>query len=922
MAALPTYRVQAAWGADPSTDPATWVWTDIPGGTTGHVRAEKGIQISRGGSPNSDSAEPATLSLGLNNPDGRYTPENANSIYWPDVELNLPLRVYATVGGIEYLRGTFFVDSWLPQWDDTMEIAWVDITATGLIARASQGEAPVRSTLYKEITNPANTTLQYYWPAEDGPTATSLAEYRGGPALQFLGIAPALQSAGPTGSGKLPKFDSSAEGTGLVVDVPPYPATGLWRVSWLFNMPQAPAGAEPVMQVHSDGTIQAWRWTLFPSGGTDSITVEGWNTDGVKIVDVAATFQVATLVEPYGRDLYCEFTTWQTGGNISWQYVIIDAVTGVSTLRSSSVPGTHGQVRKLVVPIGYDHTNMIFGHLSLHNGSGTINRPAINGNIGQTAVDRMIAACSEVDVPFGYEGTAADTQTMGARPIAALMPVITEAADADGGILFDGKDPQLRYRTRSSMYNQATALTLDMAAGHLAPPFAPVYDDQGRRNSVTVSRTGGSSGTIVDELGRLGTKRIGIRDDSKTLNVDTDAALIHQAGWRVHLGTVRGYRYSSVSAHLADKQALVPAWTALDIGDRITLTNVDDATGAAPGDVDLLVEGYTETLNHSVWDVTANCSRYEPWRVFTIGDNAQGRLDTAGSELYGAATSSATSIKVVTTSGVKWTTTAAFPADFTNLYADLNGEKVKVTAISDAAASFVGVGTAAGGDNSSLAPALPAGLAAGDLLLVLAGTRNDATGSVNTPTGYTLLRTLNAGTASLFGKYAAAGETAPVVTFSGGSAGDSTGAQTAAFRNVTLDVLASNEGSNGTIQNINTPTLDIPIDNTLVIEFGWKQDDFTSVAPLASRTEIGEISVTAGNDMGMVWDYYFQGAAAPFTGSTFVVTGGAAAIGRSGIVSLRTDVQTFTVTRNQNGVSKAHALGAPISVWRPSALAL
>ena len=190
----------------------------------------------------------------------------------------------------------------------------------------------------------------------------------------------------------------------------------------------------------------------------------------------------------------------------------------------------------------------------------------------------------------------------------------------------------------------------------------------------------------------------------------------------------------------------------------------------------------------------------------------------------------------------------------------------------------------------------------------------------------------------LAAKIATASEVAPTVTFTGGAAGDTCSAQMAAFRGVPIDRLTHKTQANASAQDIATPALMLyeivdlgnfdqddlanVIDNALIIHVAWKESAWTSVAPPALFTEIGEPSSTLGNDQGMTWAYWFQGTASGVATSSFVVTGGAAAISNAGIVALRTDVVTLTVTRSVNGVVKEHPAGTSLELAEPHVLAL
>lgn len=200
-----------------------------------------------------------------------------------------------------------------------------------------------------------------------------------------------------------------------------------------------------------------------------------------------------------------------------------------------------------------------------------------------------------------------------------------------------------------------------------------------------------------------------------------------------------------------------------------------------------------------------------------------------------------------------------------------------------AAITFVAAGAASTAVNASVTPALPAGLAQHDLLLVFASIRNSGAGVPNTPSGYTLL--VDMANAKLFGKRAGSGEVAPTVTFTGGVANADTIGQCAAFRNAELTPVTTNTQLNSSAQNVDYPAMAMSADDMLAVFLGWKQDDWTSVATLAGASEIGEPDTTTGDDAGQVWDYQIQTTAADVAAGAFAVTGGASAISRGGVVA-------------------------------------
>jgi hypothetical protein len=208
----------------------------------------------------------------------------------------------------------------------------------------------------------------------------------------------------------------------------------------------------------------------------------------------------------------------------------------------------------------------------------------------------------------------------------------------------------------------------------------------------------------------------------------------------------------------------------------------------------------------------------------------------------------------------------------------------RVTAIDTSPITFRAAGAAATGNNATVNPALPAGLTAGDLLLVLASIRNSGTGTPNTPAGYTLL----AGTANqrLFGKIAGAGEGVPAVTFAGGAANADTIAQTAAWRNAGLTpAIAPAVQLNGSAQNIDRPALTVAEDGQLLIRTAWKQDDWTTITAgdMTAVTANGT-STTTGDDAAQWWGYLIQTTATSLVSGTHTVAGGGAAISRTAVL--------------------------------------
>lgn len=194
--------------------------------------------------------------------------------------------------------------------------------------------------------------------------------------------------------------------------------------------------------------------------------------------------------------------------------------------------------------------------------------------------------------------------------------------------------------------------------------------------------------------------------------------------------------------------------------------------------------------------------------------------------------------------------------------------------------TFVGAGAAATGNNAvTLAPALHASTAPGDLVVVLASIRGTA--ATLAVAGWT--RLVGIENFAAYAKIAAVSEPAPTVTFTGGAAGDDNIAQCATWRGTESSVagILAVIQTNGSAQNVAYPAVTVPAVNHTVVVAGWKQDDSTGWAAIAGYTEIGESNPTTGNDASMAWDYQIQTTATNLSASSFTVTGGLSAVSKA-----------------------------------------
>lgn len=569
------------------------------------------------------------------------------------------------------------VPSWPVKWLPGGHDVWVPIEAAGITRRLGQGAKPLQSALSRSIAG-MNPPFSGWWPLEDAPGSTSAAAgYAGMPAARVSG--PVTFTGEPhegIGGGAQVALGGEILAT---VQSPP-----LWTVACWVDVPAELGETDfvPILQWTTPASPGVTQWNLYTVGAYDGIIqLEAFAADGsgalfeVGVTDLRGLGPVQVRAEASQQDgtgfLFVLRVNHELEYGINIDGDVATPVTSVavSSRRLSGVTSV-GTVSQLLVS-GYRP-----GHYFDLMG-------AAAGHVGETAGARILRLCGEEAVPATVDGDAVGTETMGPQGQRTFLELLGECEAADGGTLHEQLDALgLTYRTRAADYNTPPALTLDYH-DQVAAPLEPVDDDQATRNDITIERDGGSSARVVVESGPLSVQPppdgVGIYNESLTLNVEADAQLLPIASWRAHLGTVDEARFPVVRVKLHKHPELITAVTGADLRSRLHLTDLPP--WAAPGLVDLLIDGYTEIIEPLRWTLEYNTVPGTPYRVASLDDKVLGRLDTDGSQLAAAVDADDTTLSVATTAGPLWTTNVAeFPFDVV-----LGGEVVTVTSITGAA---------------------------------------------------------------------------------------------------------------------------------------------------------------------------------------------------------------------------------------------
>lgn len=813
-----------------------------------------------------------------------------------------------------------YISEWPQNRDETGAYQTVEVTGAGMRRRLMQEKKTAISVARSYIrTNvfDASQGVKHYWPLEDS---------------EFV-----------------------VAGEPEVGDVPLWLTTGQDTANSFSKGDLAP-WLGPAVKLHGVDSLD----TLEPLSLTGFVAADGWMVDHVRkgawsndyqlrmkygSTEITCVFEhsideidvttpagstTTTYVPAFDGGMHHIRFTANGSGTVTWA-VYVDGV----FVMGSTYAGTLGALSEISIDDFVAHTNEFsVGHVAIYDADfiSSVNAwDAVFGFNSEKALHRMERVAGDADIPLAWIGDQNETAAMGPQQLETAMDILEECEFVDDGLLYEQRTaPSLVYRSLNSMLGRDSWCTLSMSANEISPPWKPTRDDRNVVNKVIAKRTDGGEYGYQLAAGRMSTEApenggIGVYEQKIELGVDYDSALSDQASWRVTRGTVDEYRYPSVTVELhrteiwQDNPELYRRLIELDVGDQITLA--DMGSSFVFDDTPQLVVGYSRYLDQFRHVLVIVFAPASPLRSGVL-DDAEAYIDAETSVVDRTmATSSDTSF-AVRSSSETWTTSVGAGVPIM-----LEGEEMLATAIGAAGGTLVSVGTATHGDNASVTPGTPAGSLVGDVMLIHAAIReSDGSANPDPPDpndGWVTV--VDNSNSRLFGKYVETnGEAPPEITFTGGAAGDTTSAQAAILRGVSLTTYDTESQLNSSAQDIAvTPPLTPPGAPTMVVTFAWKQDDWTSVATLTGMTEIAEATTTTGNDQSIVWDYQVcDGVTTGPTATSWAVTGGASAVSRSGSAVFHA-TQAFTVTRGTNGVSGlVHEAGTAVNVARPLTVGL
>ena len=595
MSTLPTYKIEIAFNAGPTTPAASRTWTNV----TQWVLFGSGIDIDYGRGDWRSNADANTVRLTLNNSDGRFTAGLTSSPYYPNVKIGRPVRVTATLGTAS-TRVVGFIDEWPVEWPATVgTFATATISASSRLAWLGN-RAELRSIIEEEIL--LDSPVAYY----------------------TLGEAAGATSANDSSGNSAPRLTSAGTGTAVVFGSATGPGTdGLTAATF--------AGGKYLKVSLGSFTLAAvecWFSTTYTPASTlvnligindeDLLTIfEGLNVGsqlpgGSSILGDVADGAVHHIAYIPGTGFYLD-------GLFDTDFATPPVVTTLNIGHAENSPGVNWQgsiahvVAYATAPSG--------ARFIAHYGAGS------DGFAGETPAARLTRyasfagiAATELNLETGMVPDLAHIDTTGKTAVDWMRTV--EATEE--GILFDAQDGKLTFHARNHRYSAASAFTLNVPTGQVDVGISPRLDRLAMRNDVSAQSTDGTvtaratNATSIDDYGPA-------RESLDLATTNAEEPFQH-ASWIVNTYGSPIPRVPQLGVKLANlPTTIAQAVLAATIGTRFTVTGMP--AQAESSSQDYFIEGYSERIGEGHHDITFNVSQAEPFDVWTVEDPVLGQYD-------------------------------------------------------------------------------------------------------------------------------------------------------------------------------------------------------------------------------------------------------------------------------------------------------
>lgn len=559
-----------------------------------YVRLVDGYTISRGRADEYGDVQPSTLTITLENTDGRFTYGSVTYLCFIDQMIQVSLNAGASL----VKRFTGYVQSWpvaFPDGSDQFAVA--QITAMDRLSKLARQK--LKSITEQEIL--ADSPFAYYTLGEAaGATSAGDTSSNGGPALVATYVTPGTPAT-------LPAFGAGGPNAWDGMTAAQFSALGqvLRR--------------EPIVWSGSASTFEVVFTATSAPGFTQTLLALGASFLNVLLVSsgkaVFASILASASAITDGQPHHLAATV--SGGTLT---AYVDGVS-LGTTACPEVPSfiqlgdaslaVVGSVSHLAIYSTALSAARILAHANaIRNGFNTERSDQRIARLAGYA--GIIAGAMSLEV--GVQAAVPAQATTGSNPGDAIAAV----SGSEGGVTFIRGDGNLVMQNRQHRALELTPV-LSLTAIDVGPDTAPTVDMQKVINYAEVTAAGTGSKQTAANAASIAAH--GQYPTSLSPLMKTDAEAIDRANWVVTVESAPQPRLPGVKVDLLAQVAAVQQ-TALtvELSDRLTVTGLPSQT---PGGTTatLVVEGWTETWKLDTWEMAFNTSNWETYRAWLL-DNA------------------------------------------------------------------------------------------------------------------------------------------------------------------------------------------------------------------------------------------------------------------------------------------------------------
>lgn len=614
---MPTFQVLL----DDATNSGTFPY-DI----TSYVRLVDGVTVTRGRGDEFEDIQPSTLSMTLENLDGRFTLGSTVGGYGAiNVDRRIRYVVTPSFPIVAFTRFTGYVQTWPVEWPDGGDtFAVAQITAVDSMARMAR--RTLRSIVEEEylLDDPS-----IYWTFGDPVGSTQAGDTSG-----VLGL-PMSAAVYPGGTGSVTFGSATGPGTDSLT------GATLVKDGYLSTPYQAnaanPSAAFTIEMFFTASTVAPFNEIL---GSFATTTM----TNGIGVAWFAITSSGFAQAFATNASLSVQSITGST--NLCDGRVHHLALTATSTTATLYVDGASvgsvtltGGIGGLNGSFAYSMSTAQVGNTWTFNafhyavyptalGSARIASHWLAGSTGFAGEDsghRLSRLAGYGGLVGGTTGSVNTSVPFADITGTSLLGAISDVEKAEGGVFYiqptgtwQGEDRGFRARR--------TTPDLALTNDDIDSSSKVVADMQLVTNVVTASA--GQSGAI--QVIASATSRATHGDyptDLNNLLVSTDELALNAAQWRVA-------KYAEAFPRMPDLMldlTTLPAATQFNVlstglGFHVQITGLPSQAGSST--LDLIVEGWTETLSHDSWEWTANTSNFAAASAWVLGDATYGVLNS------------------------------------------------------------------------------------------------------------------------------------------------------------------------------------------------------------------------------------------------------------------------------------------------------